>query len=195
MKQRKVNSAAAAVAEAEAFIDTTVAAAKRRRSRNDEWPCTAEDLTNARDVRGLSWRAVARACGLDNPGQARKAYAELTGRSHREAGEVTQRAKRGTAGASVAEGLGWDDDTDQATIEEALRGERVVSQKGDVTWRCKTVTVLRDLYGAELTEDIDCRYPVAFSYAGGDGPLQVEFIADNGASRTVFVSKIQKIIG
>lgn len=192
-KQRK--AAAAALAEANEFIGDAIEKAKRR-SKNDEWPCTAEDITNARDARGLSWRAVAKACGLANPGQARKAYAELTGRSHTEAAPVANRAKRGTAGANVAESLGWDDDTDQSIIDAALRGERHQNQKGEVWWTCKVVTVVRDLYGNAFHEDIPVRYPVSFSF-GSDGtaPLMVEVIADNGASRTLFVHKIVKVVG
>lgn len=49
-----------------------------------DYAFTAEDIKRERDELGQSWRQVANNLDLANPGQARKAYTELTGVDYRD---------------------------------------------------------------------------------------------------------------
>lgn len=151
-------------AAAEAKIEQEVAKAKVRAARKEGgWPCTAEQIVEQRDKHGLSWRHVAANLGLGSPGQARKAYAELTGRSHTESVMTGRRATRGT-GSKQRTSPGWHDDSDQDEIIERLTHA--------------TIVVRRDAKGIPLEEDAHvCRIDkFAFDGPDGDGPLVVHVI-------------------
>jgi type II secretory pathway pseudopilin PulG len=114
-----------AAAQASTFIENALEEVKRkRRSKSEGWPCTAEQITAERDTKGLSWKQVAVNLGLPNPGAARSAYTELTGRPHSDAAPVRQRAARSTTSVNGVRHkrnlVEWNDDTDQDEMIEAL---------------------------------------------------------------------------
>lgn len=136
---------------------------RKRRKASEGWPCTAEQITQERDVNGYSWRQVAANLGLENPGQARKAYTELTGRHHSESNPVTNRAPKGsmTRGGRKVHNPKWNDDSDQDEIIEMLTDA--------------TITVERSPYGCKIIEDVQVYRVDRLYYEGKDedGPLAV----------------------
>jgi hypothetical protein len=185
---------------------------------SEDWPCTAEQISDLRDVQGLSWRAIADKLGLGQDKKAparfaRLAYRDLTGRhwtdskpsagSPRSNGALKppQASTKRSSAPSRANSVQWDDDTDQDEIERALMGEEIVKADGRVQWKPKRLLVLRDWLEPPYKEEILCRYVTAFSY-GPDGtqPLQVEIVEHLQAKdwvgtqiRTLFVHKIMRV--
>lgn len=136
---------------------------RKRRASTEAWPCTAEQIKEERDLKGYSWRQVAKNLGLDNPGQARKAYTELTGIHHSDSNPVTNRAPKGsmTRGGRAVTNPKWDDESDQDEILERLEDA--------------TITVRRERYGFTFDEDVIVFRVVEIFYDGKDetGPLAV----------------------
>lgn len=137
---------------------------------------TAEQLVQCRDKEQLSWRAVAVKLELGSPGQARKAYSELTGRSHSES-VIASRAVRGASKTKASLRPKWTNKTKPSEIRSAINH--------------RIILVERNL---GEPEPIRVRKVLGFQMRTGSGkvcPLQVHFIDDyNGASRSVFVKKI-----
>lgn len=160
-----------------------------RRRRNEPWPCTAEQIEHERDTRGLSWAQVANNLGLGNPGAARKAYAELTGRPHNSSQPVVTRAPKGAATKRTVTPL-WDDDSDQEEIEAALNGPWVeASGEGKdyrpAHWSGSAIKVRRRLGEMEWEEQLRVSRTDSFTYGPeGDQELQVTVFAEEGGART-----------
>lgn len=154
---------------------------RKRRDKSVGWPCTAEQIQEERDTKGFSWRQVAANLGLDNPGQARKAYEELTGRHHSESNPVTNRAPKGsmTRGGRKVENPHWNDDSDQEAIIETLE-------------TCNVITVSRSRYGCTFEEDVIVHTVQNLFFDGKeeDGPLGVNLVqVPPDASRTKNVGR------
>lgn len=176
---------------AEEFIEDAKAKAKRR-STKDGWPCTAEDLTRERDERGLSWKQVAVNLNLGSPGQARKAYTELTGKPHNESNPIVNRAPRGS-GTGTAKLLTplWDDDSDQDEIIDKIQGPWVdpVGEPGQKNYtpghyRGSVITIRRpSLYGGPTYEEtmrVNRLEKFVFDGKDEDGPLVMHMHTDTG---------------
>lgn len=137
---------------------------RTRRKADAGWPCTAEQLIEERDKKGLSWRQVAINLDLGNPGAARSAYSELTGKHHSESGAVKQRAKKGTMtrGGKKVSNPNWNDDSDQDEIIERLTDASIV--------------VRRTIYGMTHEEEVWVWRVRKLFFDGKeeDGPLCVE---------------------
>lgn len=165
-----------------------------RRSKNQPWPCTAEDLIRERDEKGLSWKQVSTNLDLGNPSAARRAYTELTGRHHSDSQPIVKRAPKGhnNTGRKMFQPM-WNDDSDQAEIEIKLNGSWVEAKGEPGTknyrpghWSGSRMTVRRSLAGREWDEEVFVSWVSAFTYGPeGDQPLQITIVdRDNGASRT-----------
>lgn len=87
---------------------------------------TAEDIVKARDTQGLSWRDTATTLGLANPGQARKAYAALTGKAHNASVMTGRKARRGSGGSAHVTRPEWNNDSDPEEIAEAIHERRLL---------------------------------------------------------------------
>jgi type II secretory pathway pseudopilin PulG len=192
-----------AAAQASTFIENALEEVKRkRRSKSEGWPCTAEQITAERDTKGLSWKQVAVNLGLPNPGAARSAYTELTGRPHSDAAPVRQRAARSTTSVNGVRHkrnlVEWNDDTDQDEMIEALTHRDIVVRRV-----CRGITVPDEPMHV-------CRI-VRFAYdgKGENGPLVVHVYtkrqcecrlsdprdSDTGVARTFRVADIKEVIG
>lgn len=136
----KDRQAAREVARAEEFIAD---ASKRTRVAKPETMCTAEQIVEQRDVKGLSWKQVATNLGLGSPSGARSAYTRLTGKPHTESNPELKRAHKGATSASGSRRrmneVQWDDDTDQDVIIEAITH--------------RDIRVVRSMRGLELPEE------------------------------------------
>lgn len=166
-----------------------------------ELTITEADIVRERDERGLSWKQVAINLGLGNPGAARRAYAELTGRPHDSSQPLLARAPKGSGARKTLTPL-WDDDSDQDEIEAKLNGPWV-EESGEGKnykpghWTGSFIKVRRSLARAgdaadlEWTDELHVSRTAAFTYGPeGDQPLQVTVFAANGASHTYRVSDI-----
>lgn len=181
--------------------------------QNQEWPCTAEEITHLRDDQGMAWKQVAIELGLGkgkkNRGRyARYAYRDLTGTHWSESrpkGVRSNGRSRGTRTpvdpSTSRSGVQWDDDTDQEEIEQALLGQEVVKANGAVYWKPKRLLVRREAYGRYYNVEMLCRYATAFTFGPeGDQPLQVEIVEQVGTGenagtqiRTLFVHRILRV--
>lgn len=164
-----------------------------------ELTITEADIVRERDERGLAWKQVAINLGLGNPGAARRAYAELTGRPHDSSQPLLARAPRGSGARQTLTPL-WDDDSDQADIEAKLNGPWV-EESGEGKnykpghWAGSFIKVRRSVVRPERTldweDELEVARTAAFTYGPeGDQPLQVTVFAKNGASHTFRVSDI-----
>jgi hypothetical protein len=116
-------------AKAEEFIEKAKRNVPPVRKASEPWVAlglTADDIVEARDKHGLSWRDTATKLGLANPGQARKAYAALTGKAHNASVMTGRKARRGTGGSSVVMKPKWDNDSDPEEITEAIKDRRII---------------------------------------------------------------------
>jgi len=171
-----------------------------------DWPCTADEIVELRDGRGLSWRNVAIELGLGEGKKARspfakRAYKELTGKdpsdSHPVRAQTPAKGEQQLTRASVH----WDDSSDQDAIEAALLGDESHRNDGSSLWRPRKLLVLRDLNGKSSHEEIFCRYATGFTFGPeGDQPLQVHIVEhlqtkdwQGTQFRTLFVHKIVKV--
>lgn len=187
-QKRATAKAKEGAAQAEVFIDKAVETAKRR-SKSEGWPCTAEDIINERDTRGLSWKQVAVNLKLGSPGQARKAYTELTGKPHDTSTPIVNRAPRGS-GVGTGQVLTplWDDESDQDEIIERVQGPWVpeARQGKDIIpghFRGSTITVRRQVRGGPVWEETMRVMRIdRFAYDGKDedGPLVVHVSTETG---------------
>lgn len=196
-RQRKTK--AAEEAKAEEFIAEAVADAKKNGKRKrGEWPCTAEDIIAERDHKGQSWKQVAINLDLGSPGQARKAYSELTGVPHDQSQPLVHRTRSTGAGRKKNHPQ-WDDDSDQDAITDALNGpwiEAKGSGKDYVPahWRGSVITVSRTVGNGTFDEEVVVKYVTEFTFGKeGDQPLQVWLVQDNGASRCFRVADITEV--
>jgi len=171
-----------------------------RRKTGDPWPCTAEAIIKERDERRLSWKQVAVNVGLDNPGQARAAYAELTGRNHATSAPIVQRAPKGLGGRRTETPV-WDDDTDQGVIEARLNGPWVeAAGEGKnyrpAHWAGSAIKVQRSVKGREWFEEFIVSRAESFTYGPeGDQPLQVTVLADNSdRARGFYTFRVKDIL-
>ena len=189
------------IAEATEAALTAEPKPKRTRRKKGEWPCTAEDVVRERDQRGLSWAQVAANLGLGGPGQARTAYAELTGRNHQDSQPLIKRAPKGTARRKV-NAPEWDDDSDQEAIEASLNGAWLEESGSGATyqparWSGSAIQVRHQMRGSEFTwdEDVLVKRVEGFTFgANGDQPLQVTLVEKvSGAFRTFFVASILEV--
>lgn len=190
MSQQKARTkkAKAEAAKADQFINQAketivTTSTKTKAPKGKAWPCTAEDIVRERDANGLSWRQVAINLELGSPGQARKAYTELTGTDHQDSQPIVKRAPKGSVGIGRRKVArpDWNDDSDQAEIEERLTNRRITVQRGLVP-------------GSVHTEEIRCVRVTEFSFGpNGDLPLQVYFHSDNGSARCVRVADIIEV--
>lgn len=166
------------------------------------WPTTKEELEEARDVQGLSWRAVAQACNLANPGQARTAYTELTGRPHHESQPKVARAPRGTGQVAVKREAvrvnnapGWNVDTDQDEIINALDKLQVGTDKNGPIFSYKTVLIRRSRMGFTLEEELTVTRIDKFAFNKDETKLSVSFYdLRSGALRSVYVDDIVEVV-
>jgi hypothetical protein len=197
---RRTRKAKAETAKAEERIEEAVAEAKANSKRaKGTWPCTAEEIVAERDGAERSWAQVAVNLGLGSPGQARKAYTELTGRPHYESQAKVKRQRSTTGGvARKVDSPGWNDDTDQGAIEERLNGTWV-EEAGNVPahWTGSDIVVSRSSYlaGHTFDEEVAVKYVTEFSYGkNGDQPLQVTIIDRySGAHRCFRVADITEV--
>lgn len=142
---------------------------------------TKEDLIRCRDEEQLSWRAVAIKLELGSPGQARKAYTELTGRNHSES-VVTARAARGSSKTKASLRPKWSNKTNPKEIREAITRRIITVERVIGSAEPELIRVRR-------VEGFQARSP-----SGRSIPLTVHFIDDyNGASRSVFVKRISAV--
>lgn len=95
-----------------------------------------EDLTRLRDERHLSWAKVAETLELGSPGTARRVYSELV-RPHHESVLPT----KGERASGQAEPMSFTDDSDPATIQEAVEGQTVVVQRARGQERIRVVSI------------------------------------------------------
>jgi hypothetical protein len=151
----------------------------KRRKRAEGYSFTAADITALRDVQGLSWRQVATNLDLANPGQARKAYAELTGRDYRATVTTTRTASIGLHGtARKFFSPQWHDDSDQDEIIAKL--ERSV------------IVVKRAIVDAE--EEIKVGRVQRLTWDGPAEELCVHFVDyDTGGARSILVKNIKEV--
>lgn len=171
--QRKAKKAKAETAKAEEFIEEQVAKVTKPRGSKKWAHVTAEDITQARDSDGLSWRDVATKLGLGSPSTARAAYTDLTGRSHKDSQMTGRRARTRTSSAAAVVRPEWNFDTDVDTITEAITGRMIVVKRSG---------------GHE--EEIIVR-SVADYHEEGDATLVVNFWEKGtGAARSVNVETI-----
>jgi hypothetical protein len=193
--------AKAEAAKAEEFIEEAVTKASRRK-KGAGWPCTAEDIIRERDTKGLSWRQVALNLDLGGPGQARKAYTDLTGTPHYNSQPIVRRAPRGSVSDRKVDSPGWNDDSDQETIEERLNGTWVPESGSGKDWRPahwsgSQIVVRRTIPRTERTfdEEVYVRQVTEFTYGKkGDQPLQVWVSTDPaGAMRCFRVADIVEV--
>lgn len=163
-----------------------------RRSKNQPWQCTAEDIVRERDEKGLSWKQVATNLNLGNPSAARKAYAELTGRSHTESQPILKRAPKGhNATGRKMVNPGWNDDSDQYEIEAKLNGPWVEPEGEPGTknyrpghWSGSRILVKRSLNGRSWEEEVRVAHVTAFTFGPeGDQPLQLTIIDRESGGR------------
>lgn len=183
----------------EKFMAEAIEKIKRKRG---EFACTADQIRNERDTKGLSWRQVAVNLGLGSPGGARAAYTALTGRPHSDAAPTTNRATRSNTGASGQRlrttAPEWNDDTDQDLIMDAITHRDIV--------------VRRVAKGIPFPdESVHVAKIVRFAYDGanGQGDLIVHVFtkeqcqcrladprdADSGVSRCFRVADVKEVIG
>lgn len=195
----KDRKAAREAARADAFIAAAVGSAKRTRTAKPETLCTAEQIVEERDRKGLSWAQVAANLGLGSPGAARSAYSKLTGRPHTESNPTIQRAHKGatTAGGTrrAVRSVSWDDDADQDEIIAAITHHDV-----------RIVRTFRDLPLPDEWLHI-CRIE-RFAYEGPNDELTVRVYtkeacecrlkdprdADTGRARAFRVSDIAEVL-
>lgn len=168
--QRKSKKAKAETAKAEQFIEETVA-----KVTGKKWAhVTAEEITQARDGDGLSWRDVATKLGLGSPSTARAAYTDLTGRSHKDSQMTGRRARTRTSSAAAVVRPEWNFDTDVDIITEAITGRMIVVSR----------------MGGAYEEEIVVRSVADYSEEG-DATLVVNFYEKGtGAARSVNVEAI-----
>lgn len=95
-------------------------------ANTEKYEITASDIAELRDVQTLSWRKVAEALGLGSPGAARRAYSGLV---HPHTASVLP----GRAVGAKVEPVTFGEDTDLATLRDALTGRTVVVQRKDHT--------------------------------------------------------------
>ncbi len=201
-KRETVKAEDAIRAATEAIANGETPPTKPKRSaitkQVDELGITAEAITAQRDGAGRSWAIVAKNLGLASPGAARNAYTLLTGRPHHESG-LGKRAPRGSGAARKVDAPAWHDDSDQTAIEERLNGTWVEETGSGASyvparWTGSNITVARTLAGGTYNEEVRVCRTLAFSYGkGGDQPLQVDIVADNGATRTFRVADIAEV--
>lgn len=186
----RIRKAKSEAAKAEEFIETATEAAtngKPKRKRGGEWPCTADEIVAERDSKGLSWAQVAINLNLGSPGQARKAYGDLTGRPHHTSQMTGKRASRAAAAGRKVDSPGWNDDTDQGEIEARLNGPWVEASGTEGSknyvpahWTGSDIVVRREVGGRSSyvwEEEIQVKYVVEFTFGKrGDLPLAVTFI-------------------
>lgn len=134
-QKKAVARTRAAKAKANATVKKAVEEAVAR-TNGSGYGFTAEAIVEARDGQGMSWANVAKAVGLSNPGQARRAYTELTGKPHydsRMAKGSTGRAPRGTSQRARKKAASldpkWHDDSDQDEIAERLEGAWIIVRR------------------------------------------------------------------
>lgn len=167
-----------------------------------ELTITKEDIIRERDERKLSWAQVARNLELGNPGAARKAYAELTGRSHKDSKPIVQRAPKGIGNRRTETPL-WDDDTDQEEIEAKLNGPWVEAEGEPGTkkyvpahWAGSVIKVRRSVTGRTWYEEFVVSKADSFTYGPeGDQPLQVTVFAINSdRAKGTYTFRVQDIL-
>lgn len=148
------------------------------------YPFTAEDIVRERDEQGQSWRKVAEVLGLANPGRARQAYTELTGRPHYESRMPERsagRAPRGTTPRARKKAASldpkWGDHSDQDEIVDKLDGAYILVRRES---------------GHE--EEVHVKRVTEFSWGGSDETLCVHLIsAYNLAHRCFRVRDIVEV--
>lgn len=153
----------------------------KRRKRAAGYSFTADAISALRDVQGLSWRQVATNLDLANPGQARKAYAELTGKDYH-ATETTTRTKAVGLTGTVRKFFSpqWDDESDQDEIIERLTRAVIVVQ--------------RTLKGTDFQEEIKVGTVTRLTWDGSAEELCVHFTDyDNGGQRSILVKNIKEV--
>jgi hypothetical protein len=135
--------------------------AKPKRVRKAKgWSITADQIVEARDGQGLSWADVAKVLELGNPGAARRAYTELTGRDHSTSVMAGKRASSGSGGSRLTLPT-WDANADRQTVVDRLTGSKII--------------VKSSLYGNESTEDLFVAQVKRFDDTDPERPA-VEFI-------------------
>lgn len=155
---------------------------------------TAEQIVQARDRDGLSWRDVANVLGLGSPGRARKAYSDLTGKPHNSSVMQGRRAKRASSRRrQVHVNPKWDDDTDRQTIVDSITGSTiyVLRKHGDEPEEIRVARVLR-------FDDADPSRPAVEFIEGFytyDKKRDIRVIDDRctGAIRTIFLDAIVEV--
>jgi hypothetical protein len=175
-----------AVAEAEAIAAAKAATSTpKRRNRQDGYTFSAEDIVQARDTQGLSWRQVAVNLNLGSPSAARSAYTALTGRHHSESGTAVRRSTAGTVGTAKANtrkvyAPAWTDESDQDEIIERLPGSRITVQR-----TIKGTTTLEELLVGKVRK---------LTWDGAAEHLCVHFVdRETGGTRSVLVQDIQEV--
>lgn len=153
---------------------------------NSSYTFTAEDIVRERDEHGLSWRQVAVNLDLANPGQARKAYKELTGVDHKQSKpEVKRDTAMGTEPGNVKMRSGrkilrpeWHDDlTEEEQLELIDRLTR------------SRITVVRTIKGGiEVPEEIRTGKVHGLTYETDDGNagLTVHLTDEHSGGRRSF---------
>lgn len=193
---RKASSAATAKPATPA---APVAAPKGAPRGSKVWPCTKEEIETVRDGEGLSWRDVGVKLNIGSPGQARKAYTELTGRDHSTSVMTGRRAPNGAAGS-------------KAVVPKLVEGNMTHAELVEsITPGCRLVVTTHE-GASEATETLHVFDNVKLSENGTIPAVQFTegkrkwdkkserwFIADDslggGACRTIALSRIVTVRG
>lgn len=167
--------------EAKKVEAKTRPAAFPRSAGQPKWAhVTAEDITQARDKDGLSWRDVANKFDLGSPGTARKAYTELTGRAHNESVMTGRRAPAGSQKSGSKKRLmqpQWQDSSTEEEVRAGVEGaHRILIDRG------------------ERREPEDIQFSRLESVKGTRGGVEVTVRCKlTGGSRVVFAHKILEV--
>jgi len=201
-QRQRIKAEKKEAAAAEAKVAAEVDKAKRR-ARAKEAAVTAEQITEERDGKGLSWAQVAANLDLGSPGAARRIYTQLTGRPHTESVMTGRRATRGTGARSTGRKLHhphWHDESDQDEIINALQKEWIPA-KGDGKdyvpghYQGSTIVVERKGYnGTTFAEEVQVARVHKLAFEGPKEHLVVH-LGDrtSGAFRAFLVSEIVSV--
>lgn len=173
---------------------TTPSEAPKSTRKPRTYDFTVDQLREAREGgSGRSWADVAKMVGLPNPGAARKAWADLTGRPHTEARQLVTRAPKGSSSSTRLDAPKWTDDTDRQAIVDRIVGSAIVIKAG--------------LYGGTGTETLqvarvlkfDDRDPARPAVDLLEGVYHINEktgareLSGTGARRTIFLDRIVEV--
>lgn len=191
-QSKRIRAEKKAAVQAEAKVAEELAKSKRRTAKKDGWPCTADDIIRERDTRSLSWKQVAVNLNLGSPGQARKAYADLTGVPHYESQMTGKRASKGAGVGRKIDAPDWDADSDQDEIIERLQGRwHEPTKDSSGHYDGSLITVKHDYRGLEWEEECAVSRVAGFAFEGEDEHLVITvYDRETGAARAFNVQDI-----